>query len=664
MYKYLLTCFIFLLSCQLSSGQEVVFSAQAGASKIGIEDQVQVQYTLQNVTNIQSINPPAEITEQFHVVGGPYSSQSSQTSFVNGEVKQSTSITIAYILQPKRKGSLTIPSATAKDAEGHTYKSNPLDIQVVNGSVVQQQQRRQQQYDPWGGQDPFEELARRRQQQLEALRRRQQQMMQRQQGNAGQQQPQSAENLNLDNDLFIKVIVDKSNVYVGEQITATYKLYARVPMNVSISKLPSLNGFWTQDFEIAKGGAIRPVEETYKGQRYQVFTLKKSALFPQHEGDLELDPAEAEGMARIIQRSSRDPFAQNGFGSLFMDDPFFNDEFFGGMTYRDVKVKLKSDPVKIKVKPLPVEGKPDHYGGAVGNFTVDATLDKTDFTTDDVANLKLKIAGSGNLKLIEAPVLNLPNGLVSYDPQITDTITGRSTEIKGEKLVNYAITPRTPGTYEIPAIPFTYFNTKTNEYVTLHTKPMNLTVKPGKTYKPPTLADTKLTDIHDIDKKPIEKLSAKSKPLVFTVGYWSAYAVPMLAFLGLIFYKRREEELSKDSISLRSKRANKIALKRLSTAQKLLQENKTTPFYEEVSKAIWLYLSDKISIPLSELSKEKAWAVLEERNIDKDLQEQTARVMNECETALYANVSGEQQMNRTFTDAVDVISKLEQHFKA
>lgn len=639
--------------CQLFA-QGVVFTAAVSADRIGVQDQLQVQFTIQDANELQSVSAPSDMVKDFSILGGPYQAQSTSMQIANGKMSQTKSISITYILQPKRTGNLTIGAAVAKDAEGHTFQSNVVPIQVVQGSLAAQQQQQQRRHDPFHD-DPFEALMRQRQQQLQALRQ--------QRAQPQQETPVNMDDLNKN--LFIKVVVDKSKVHVGEQITATYKLYARVPMNVGISKLPSLNGFWTQDFEMPKG-TIKPVEEIIGGKKFQVFTLKKSALFPQQTGTLELDPAEAEGVARIVQQSRQrsnfdDPFAQ-AFGSLMMNDPFFNDDMFGSMAYRDVKVHLKSSPVKITVLDLPEEGKPANYGNAVGNFTVSSKIDKTELTTDDVLNLKLTITGSGNLKLIEAPALALPNGLDSYDPLITDTITGRSTTISGSKIITYAIQPNTPGDFTIPAIPFTYFNAQTGKYVTIETQPVKVHIKQGKSYKKSIAQHVALSDIHNIDKKPLNNLDFNSKPLFLKTNYWMMYAMSLLLFAGVTVWKRREEELTKDTVLLRNKRANKIALKRLVTAKKLLQQNNKQPFYEEVSKAIWLYLSDKLNIPLSSLSREKAQEVFVSKNVPVYLQQRIEHVLNDCETALYAGNNGSQQMNKTYTEAVEVISKLEEIF--
>ncbi len=643
--------------------QNVVFIAQAGANKIGTKDNVQVVYTIRDAQNLQSMTPPS--SPDFNIVQGPFQSQSSQTNIVGNKMTTSQSISLTYVLQPKHEGNFTIPPVTAKDAAGHIYQSNALTIQVVPGSVFQQQ-RQNQRNDPFGDQGDdvmamMQRMQQLQQQQMQRMRGAAQPQPQQQQPQPQQNQPEPAVNdEQIKKDLFIKVTVDKSKVHVGEQITTSYKLYSRMPMQVGISKLPSLNGFWTQDFDIPK--QAKPTEEVLDGKKYQVFLLKKSALFPQQTGTLELDPAEAKGVARIVQQVRRRMSDAFG-GTLMMNDPFFNNSYYNTMAYKDVQVHLVSDPVKITVTALPETNKPADYGGAVGKFSIADKIDKQELTTDDIATLTLTITGSGNLKLIEAPKLNLPNGLTAFDPQITDTITGRTTTISGSKIISYVISPHTPGDYEIPASTFTYFNPESGSYVTEQTQALKLHVKPGKHYTPVAGNNIAMKDIHDIVKRPLDKITLQNKPMPFTASYWSMYAFPLLAFIGMVVWKRRDEELSKDTALLRRKRANKIALQRLNTAKKLLDQQNKVPFYEEVSKAIWLYLSDKLSIPLSSLSKETARDAMNTRKVPDTLQKSLENVMWECETALYAS-GGSKQMAHTYDEAIKVISDLEDVFKA
>jgi len=658
----ILSILLLACSCYAWAQNGVSFTAAASANKMGVQDQIQFTYTITDAENLRSVGPSGGFKD-FDVLGGPYQSTSTNMSIVNGHMAQSESISLTYVLKPKHTGNLTIPAGIAKDAAGHVYQSNAVPVQVVTGSVARNQRQQSMMADPFD--DPIAAMQQRQMQRMQQMQRQMQQQSQQPQQQSPANAPVNSSDINKD--LFIKVTVDKNKVHIGEQITTSYKLYARIPMQIGISKLPSLNGFWTQDFDIPKGN-IKPQEEVVNGKKYQVFLLKKSALFPQQAGTLELDPAEAQGVARIIQQvRQRNPFAdmfddpafQNAFGSLMMNDPVFNNGFFNAMAYKDVPVHLRSTPIKIEVLPLPEKNKPADFGGAVGNFNISANIDKKDITSDDVASLTVTITGSGNLKLIEAPKLKLPNGLESYDPIIKDTVTGRSTTISGSKILTYAITPQTPGDYDIPAIPFSYFNPQTGSYVSLSTQPIKIHIKQGKNYKPSANNYAALTDIHNIETKPLPKLSFSSKPLLFKPAYWSMYGLPLLAFMGLLVWRRREDELSKDTVLLRNRRANKIALKRLVAAQKLLQQNNEKPFYEEISKAIWLYLSDKLNIPLSSLSRESAAGALQGRNIPAALLQKIEQVMTDCETALYAN-GGKQQMNRTYNDAVDVISELEE----
>ncbi len=625
---------------------------------MGLQDHVQLTYTIQNPEReVVSINPESDF-EDFIIVGGPSRHESNQISIINNQVKQSVTLNKIYLLKPKRTGTLTIPAGLAVDAGGNKYLSNPIQIEVVSGSLANVPGR---QNDPFADdpffQDPFN-----------ALRQRRQQQQQR------QPKQQAVQVSDIDKDLFIKVHVDKSNVHVGEQITISYKLYARVPMNMSISKLPSLNGFWTQDFQLPKNQ--KPVEEVVDGKKFQVFTLKKSALFPQQTGTLILDPAEAEGVARIIQQVRQrnpfadmfdnDPFFQQAFGgSLMMNDPFFNDNFFNTLAYKDVPVHLKSKPVQISVQPLPANGMPSDFGGAVGNFSIKTDIDKTEFTTDDVANLTLTITGSGNLKLIEVPTLQLPNGVDSYDPHVMDTITGRTTTITGSKIITYPLAVQVPGNYKIPSIRFSFYDPKQKGYFTLESVPIEISVLPGKNqHGGQSNRFATAGDIHDIIVDPLNDTHMAAEPAVHTAVYWSAYGVPLIAFLIFTVYRRREEELSKDIVKLRHRKASKVALKRMDAARKLLQQDQRIPFYEEVSKAIWLYLSDKLNIPLAELSRERAAIALKERNISDALWTELQLIIDECETNLYAPATGKQAMQQTYQQSVQIISKLEESFKS
>jgi hypothetical protein len=616
---------------------------------MGIKDQLQVDYVLQNAQQIESLSPP-NYTD-FNIVGGPYQSSQSNIQMMGNRMVESKTITISYVLQPKHLGTCTVLGAIAKDAANHTYVSNAVSVQVVNGSLAQQKSSSR---DPFGDddQDPWA-----------MMRQQMQQMQQLFSGRGRQQAPpsnQPAEEIkapaDLNKDVFIKVSVDKSSAYVGEQITTSYKLYTRLPMQMSISKLPSLNGFWTQDFELPK--EMKPTEEIINGKKYQVFLLKKSALFPQQVGKLQLDPAEAKGLVRVVQKTKRaNPFADDPFfsqfGSLFMGDPFFDNDLFSGMAYKDIPVTIASAPVSINIKEVPNTKKPVTYTGAVGKFQFDVQLDKLSCSTDDALKLKLLIRGSGNLKLIEAPVFDLPKGLEKYDPIVIDSITGRTTTIEGFKQFEYALLPTSPGDYEIVPIAFSYFNPATQQYESIVSQPIHLHVVLGKQL--PANKKDKLSQFHNYNRS----INAQNPFYAFDhVWYWIIMLLVGL-FLLIQLTKHKWQKMWSDWVDKRNNRSNRVALKRMKKAQVFLDQKQIELFYEEVSKAIWLYLSDKLTIDLASLSKEAALEKLAARQLEQEIIDNVTAVINDCEMALYAPSIAEHKMQQTYQDTIAIITHIE-----
>jgi len=646
--SFLLWLFI-VFSSWSAFAQQLVFSTQVGGEKMGIKDQLQVDYVLQNAQQIESLSPP-NYTD-FNIVGGPYQSSQSNIQMMGNRMVESKTITISYVLQPKHLGVCTVLGAIAKDAANHTYVSNSVSVQVVNGSLAQQ---RSSSRDPFGDddQDPWA-----------MMRQQMQQMQQLFSGRGRQQAPpsnQPAEEIkapaDLNKDVFIKVSVDKSSAYVGEQITTSYKLYTRLPMQMSISKLPSLNGFWTQDFELPK--EMKPTEEIINGKKYQVFLLKKSALFPQQVGKLQLDPAEAKGLVRVVQKTKRaNPFADDPFfsqfGSLFMGDPFFDNDLFSGMAYKDIPVTIASAPVSINVKEVPNTKKPVTYTGAVGKFQFDVQLDKLSCSTDDALKLKLLIRGSGNLKLIEAPVFDLPKGLEKYDPIVIDSITGRTTAIEGFKQFEYALLPTAPGDYEIAPIMFSYFNPATQQYESIVSQPIHLHVVLGKQL--PANKKDKLSQFHNYNRS----INAQNPFYAFGHAWYWMIMLLVGLFLLIQLTKHKWQKMWSAWIDKRNNRSNRVALKRMKKAQVFLDQKQIELFYDEVSKAIWLYLSDTLTIDLASLSKEAALEKLAARQLEQKIIDNVTAVINDCEMALYAPSIAEHKMQQTYQDTIAIITHIE-----
>ena len=667
MRVFLISFFCFISATMLYA-QEVVFTTVPAARKVGIQDPFEVQYVLRNVRNVETFSLPQ--MRDLQVLSGP--SQRTQYSEINGQ--RSVTLVLTYVFRPRKTGAVTIPGGIAI-SDGRTIKSNNVTIDVIPGSVMERQARGRQQ-DPFGDEDPFADLfgdedpflamQKQHQQMMQMLQRQMQQpnmprSMQPQQRQ--QQRPEVIERKDIGSNLFIKVDVDKRNVTKGEQITASYKLYTRLPMQVNLTKLPSLNGFWSQDFKIPQ--PPKPVKEIYNGKEYQVFEIKRTALFPTQTGTLELDAAEAEGIARILKPKKirqenpfrDDDFLNSFFGSMLMSDPDFNTDFMTSYDYEDVNVSFKSTPIKIQVNEIPSE-QPKSFDGAVGTYTIESTIDKTELTTDDVATITFRVSGSGNLKLIGTPVIRFPEDIDAFDPKINDTITNTNDIIAGYKTFSYTFAPRIAGTFNIPSTDFSYFEPQTQTFKTLTTPSYTIHVKPGKNDN--QFAKNRLPkDIHDIQNTTPSNLKRQKTSLPNSPLYWGGFALPLLAYLGIAVYRKKEENLTNNSVLAKHKRANKIALRRLATAEKFLKQSAQMPFYEETSKAVWLYLSDKLTIPLSSLSKEVAQQKLNDKKVSLALQSELFRVTDECEMALYAPDRGTMKMHQTYADALILIGKLE-----
>jgi hypothetical protein len=581
-------------------GQE--FTATVSQSTVAVGDQLQVTFTL----NGSGSNFHAPTFENFNVLAGP--SQSSSMQIINGSVSQSISYT--YVLQPIKEGTFKFGSASI-EAGGKKIVSNQVTVNVVKGNPQQKTQ--------------------------------------------GSQQGQNSSVAGGKN-VFLKVSIDKSSVYQGEGIAVTYKLYTKVNLvNYSISKLPSLNGFWSQD--IALPQQLQFHSENYDGVNYKVAEIKKMIVFPQRSGTLELDAMEGEVIARVQmkrgQQNSNDPFSQ-----------FFNDPFFNFNQWQDVKVALKSDAEKITVRELPPNA-PSSFNGAVGKFTIEASLDKKETKAHEPVTLKIKISGKGNLKLIDPPKIDFPSDFETYDPKISSNITATTAGVTGSKTFEYLVIPRIAGEYKIPVSGFSFFNLDKKQYESVPPEDFNLKVEKGN--------ETVTTVISGVSKSDVQLLGKdihfiKTNRPAFIQGsgsffgsglFYALVAAPAFLFAALLVFRKRYIEMQSNIGLVKSQRANKVARKRLSTAQKYLATNEKEKFLDEMFKALWGFISDKLQIPVSELSKESASNALRLKNTPEDLINQFTETIDSCEFARFApGMAGSNE--EIYRKGINAISKLEQ----
>jgi hypothetical protein len=629
-----------LVAC--ASAQEFRFTTSVSNNNVTQDEPFQIQFMLENGVNVASFTPPS--FKDFDVLQGP--SQMQGQSIFNG--KRSEYIALNYLLQAKRMGSFTIAGAQAR-VNGNIVKSNPVLIEVRKGNpqAVQQQQIPQSS----AGLPPHRG----------------------QQGN-GEDLPEGVlkkgEDVNekLRKNIFLKVDVDKTNLYEGEQLTATYKLFTRLPTNSSVTKVPAFKGFSAKDIELPN--PPQATEERVNGIPYKVFTIRKTLLFPLQSGPLELDPVEVDNQVRLVKMvsnkknsgHSRDPF-DDIFNDPAFKDPFF-DDFFNRpeVEYQDVPYKIQSNPITITVKPVPIDGRPTSYNGAVGHFNMTATVDKNQLTTDDALTLKVTIGGQGNVNLLNPPKIEIPGGFEKYDPKVTDDIEKNSNPLSGSRTFEYVLMPQEAGDHTIPAVEFSYFDPTANSYKTMRSQPFVIHIAQGKHIKQDKqdfgVAKNELVK----NDSGILNWTSNHSWFILSPWFYILLLLPLLIAAGIALYKHRKNYNTTNAALLKHRYANKVALKRLELAARYLKDGKEKAFYEETSRAVWGYLSNKLKIPMADLSKQLVQDKLAARRINGNNASELFELIANCEVALYAPAQNH-KMQGTYEQAVNIISNLEDALK-
>lgn len=588
------------LICLASIAQNIQFTAKTNRTKVGTGETFQISYTI----NGNGSDFKAPTISDFKIVGGP--NQSSSVQIINGSFSQNLSF--SYYLAPIKEGVFKIKPASIK-VDGKIYQSNELSIEVVKGAPAQNQTQAQNKN----------------------------QSNQRNQGTS-----QSSDDIS--DYIFLKVSVDKTNVFLGEQITATYKVYYRVNIrDYAVNKVPSLNGFWSQD--LSEGNNSKSYTENIDGVVYHVSEVKKSVLFPQRSGTLELDPLE---MDFVIQRQSNRR-AQSIYDLI---NP-----------YEDVKYSLKTQALKITVLPLPEGDKPKDFAGAVGHYSFDAKINKTDIKANEAINLTLTVSGKGNLKLIENPKPIFPADFEVYDPKISEKINTSGSGVSGSVTYEYVLIPRHSGKFTFEPLSFSYFNPETRQYQTLKSQAFEINVAKG-TEESVMVSGTNKEDIKLIgsDIRFIKTETDKIRPIgsfFFGSGlFYLLIFLPVLLLIGFVIFWKDYSKNAQNHAWMKSRKANKIASHRLAIAKKYLEKNETIQFYEELSKALYGYLGDKFNIPIAELSKEHIRENLSIRNISQQEIDKTIKTLDHCEYARFAPVNSNSE-KEIYNEAERLINIIE-----
>lgn len=622
---FILLAWLMIVGTEFSYAQKL--TATASSTSMGLNNSIQVTYSLSGGKS-EGFQQPS--FSNFSVVGTSRMSGGGVTMIINGKMVQdgSGSESWIYTIVPVKAGKFTIEPAKAK-VNGQWISSNSLTIDVSNTGTQTNNQS------------------------------------QNKQSQQGQQNQQTQTTDASATDLYVKVFADKTTVMQGEQITVTYKIYTRIPVSqYVIQKLPSFSGFWSYNLMKEKDKVVQ-YNETVNGQKYVVAEIRKVALFPQKSGKLTVDPLEVECIAQVLVKRK----ANNPFGSFF-DDPFFNDPFFQnafGSGYQEVKKKLKSNPLNITVTDLPGT-KPDDFCGLVGNLSMTAKLDKTEVKSNDAVNLTVTLSGKGNLNLIDNLNVDFPPDFEVYDPQISENIS-TGNEISGSKTFTYLIIPRNPGSFKLKPITLSYYDKNKKAYVSLSSGELNLKVGKGDGTQGTYSTGGNKEDIKYIgsDIKFIENKNFEIHPKGYfffgSTYYWLLLALPVLIFIAFVILMRRYIKLQSNTMLLKHKRATRVALKRLKQANEFMKSNQRENFYQELSRALWGYICDKFSIPLSELSLDMARETLAGKNIDGTIRNKFIEILDNCEFARFAPAEITGSMETIYNEAIEIISKTERELK-
>ena len=548
-----------------------------------------------------------EIPEALEIITGPYTSEQSNFQMVNGHTSSSSSITYTYILCANKNGSFTIPAARVH-ANGKTITSNPLKVTVSGKAAGTGNAPKMH--------DDYDDRP----------------------------QMRAAGTPISGSDLFIKVSANKQRVHEQEPILLTYKVYTLVDLTQLEGKMPDLTGFHSQEVKMPQQKSFHI--ESVNGRNYRCVTWSQYVMYPQMTGDLEIPSITFNGTV-IQQNRNVDPF-----------EAFLN----GGSGYVEVKRSIKAPGLKIHVDPLPK--RPDNFSGGVGKFNISGQLNKTEVKANDPITVRVVVGGVGNLKLIKQPVVNFPKDFDKYDPKVTDKTKLTANGVEGNMIYDFLAVPRNQGKYTIPPVEFTYYDVAANAYKTIKTQAFELDVEKGDGNGGTAVdfTDEKNQDIHAIKTGKVVRKDAAS--LFFgSASYWIVLALLLAAFIALMIIFRRRAIENADIVKMRGKKANKVANKRLRAAHKLMVAGKQGEFYDEVLRALWGYMGDKLNIPVSELSHDNIADKLAEHHVDEQTVNSFIEALDECEFERYAPGDAAGNMNKTYESAATAIEKIEEVMK-
>ncbi len=538
----------------------------------------------------------------FEILMGPSRSQQSYTQIINGRQTSSQKVVFTYILSAKKVGTYTIQPATVM-VNGKKYQSNPVKIQVVA------------------------------------------------EGRAKVAKEAAKKTTVGKNDVFLRTIVSKSKVREQEAVLVSYKLYSLVNLELQNKSMPEFTGFHAQAVESddVKSWSV----EQYQGKTYRTVVTDQYVLFPQQSGTLKIPSVEYDIVAHVANQQASD--------DLF-------ESIFNGTSVNYINLKIKAPTQNIEV--LPLKDKPADFSGGVGTFSITSVLSSKQAVTNDAITLKVEIKGNGNLKLLKTPELTLPKEFETYEPKVNNEIKATASGVSGIKTIEYLFVPRHPGKFSIPAISLSYYDVSAGAYKTITTSAHELEVKKGEGNASQTIADfTNQQDVkvlaNDVRfiKQGETRYSDKDAHFFGTWTYVAWYIVPFVGFVVLLVALRKHRINNADVEGKKHKRANKVALKRMKIANGLLRTQQKSAFYDEVLRALWGYVSDKLSIPVAELTKDNVSVRLTDAGVQESVVEEFIALLNDCEMAHYVSGNDGSTMDKIYATSLSVMEKLEDSIK-
>lgn len=576
-----------------------------------VGDQFRLSYKV-NTQDIDDFSAPA--VSGFDILMGPSRSMQSSFQMINGRTTQSSSVTFTYILNATKAGTYTIGPASVT-VNGKKHQSNSLRIQVLPPDKTRSNSSSNSGSNSGGG----------------------------------RMHTQDAGSQITGKDLFIAVTASKKRVYEQEAILLTYKVYSLVSLSQLMGDMPDLDGFHTQEIPLPQQKSLKM--EHYNGRNYGTVLWRQYVLFPQRSGKLTIPSIKFQAVV-VQQNRNIDPF-----------DAFFG----GGSAMTEVQKTIVAPALTIQVDPLP-EPRPANFSGAVGQFTLKSSLTPKEIKTNDALTLRLTVSGTGNMKLMKAPVVNFPKDFESYDAKTTDNTKIGREGATGEMIFDYLAVPRHSGKYTVPSVEFCYFDPAAKQYKTLKSDSYDLEVAKDKggegnsSYNKREDVELLASDIRYIHQGDVS-LRQPGDTLFGTLKYALCYLIPLLVFVVLIVIFRKKATDSSNVVMMKHKKANKVAARRMKQAQALLRANKPSEFYEEVLKAMWGYVGDKLNIPVAELNKENVNEKLLQHGVSQETADAFLSVLNDCEFARYAPGDPAQTMDKIYMASVKVMSEMENMIK-